>query len=203
MGVKETLSKLLPAPLREAGAPRGPGARRTRGADAGRTVGARDRGRSVVDADELRRVLPEVGAGVRRDQGEAGRGGASAAQGVPAASRRARPDGARRRGPPGAEDRRLAQPVLDEQRPVAGHGDVPGAVGIGVLGAGARRLRAGQGDMAAQARPDEGSPRPQRLRAGLRLPRRDAAGRSSRTCRRTSSGCGTSTRWTSTRGCRP
>ena len=69
MGVRESLSKLLPAPLRE----------RERAGTVGQSLagpwGARDRVGAVVDADELRRVLPEVGAGVRGDQGEAGGGG--------------------------------------------------------------------------------------------------------------------------------
>ena len=92
-----------------------------------------------LDAGVVRRVLPEVCAGVLGDQAEAGRGGPGAAGGLSG-----RWGASGRRGPSGAAAARPAQSLLDAWRTVARDRDVPGPVGVGVLGAGAGRRRPGR-----------------------------------------------------------
>ena len=157
-------------------------ARQPRVACVERSVGARARRRSGVDAVGLRRLLSEVGAGLLRDQGQAGRHRPGPPSRVPPAPRRSRavqrgrgralPDGTSRDGrarQPGPAPAGQPEPFLDAGRPVAGDRDVPGPVGVGLLGPGEGRLGRGDRDLAAAVGPDASHPRPQGVRQGVRV----------------------------------
>ena len=110
------------------------------------------------------RVLRTRGAN-RMDRIGGGRGSTSSPRAVNARAG-GEPGG---RGASVAAAAGLAEPVLEQERPLAGNGDLPVIVGRGVLGAGAGRAWRYRGDMAAAPGQDARDTGPEALYQGVRV----------------------------------